>query len=104
MTLDRNVVDAFRNDGATILRGVFSEFWIEELRAGIDVNMATPGPHTKNYTKEGEPGFFFGDYCNWHRIPHYKSFFFESTKMGMFLLLACSVKSRISPLSTYPLS
>ena len=41
MTLDRNVVDAFRNDGATILRGVFSEFWIEELRAGIDVNMAT---------------------------------------------------------------
>ena len=78
MTLDRNVVEAFRNDGATILKGVFSEFWIEELRAGIDVNMATPGPHTKNYTKEGEPGFFFGDYCNWHRIPHYKSFFFES--------------------------
>ncbi|GIR53310.1 MAG: hypothetical protein CM15mP62_07810 [Rhodospirillaceae bacterium] len=23
MTLDRNVVDAFRNDGVTILRGVF---------------------------------------------------------------------------------
>ena len=78
MTLDRNVVDSFRNDGAAILKGVFSEFWIEELRAGIDVNMATPGPHTKNYRKEGEPGFFFGDYCNWHRIPHYKSFFFES--------------------------
>ena len=35
MTLDRNVVDAFRNDGAAILRGVFSEFWIEELRAGM---------------------------------------------------------------------
>ena len=78
MTLDGNVVDAFRNDGAAILRGVFSEFWIKELRAGIDVNMATPGPHTKNYTKDGEPGFFFGDYCNWNRIPHYKSFFFES--------------------------
>ncbi len=78
MTLDRNVIDAFRNDGATILREVFSEFWIEELRAGIDFNMATPGPYTRKYTKQGEPGFFFGDYCNWQRIPHYKSFLFES--------------------------
>ena len=78
MTVDRNVVDAFQNDGVTILRGIFSEFWIEELRAGIDVNMATPGPYTRNYTKEGKPGSFFGDYCNWQRIPHYKSFLFES--------------------------
>ena len=53
MTVDRNVVDAFQNDGVTILRGIFSEFWIEELRAGIDVNMATPDPYTRNYTKEG---------------------------------------------------
>ena len=58
MTVDRNVVDAFQNDGVTILRGIFSEFWIEELRAGIDVNMATPGPFTRNYTKEGKPGSF----------------------------------------------
>ena len=77
MNVDRNVVDAFQNNGVTSLRGFFSEFWIEELRAGVDLNMTTPGPYKRNYTKEGEPGFFFGDYCNWQRIPHYKSFLFE---------------------------
>ena len=78
MNVDGNVVDAFQNDGVIILRGVGSEFWIEELRAGINVNMTTPCPYTRNYTKEGERGFFFGDYCNWQLIPHYKSFLFET--------------------------
>ena len=78
MAVDRKVVDAFKKNGATILRGVFSDFWIEELRVGLDFNMAAPGPYNKNYTKEGQQGFFFGDYCNWQRIQQYKSFLFES--------------------------
>ena len=57
MTLDGNVVDAFRNDGAAILRGVFRVL-DKGAKSGIDVNMATPGPHTKNYTKDGEPVSF----------------------------------------------
>ena len=58
MAVDRKVVDAFKKNGATILRGVFSDFLIEELRVGLDFNMATPGPYNKNYTKEGQQGFF----------------------------------------------
>jgi len=40
--------------------------------------MSTPGKYTRNYTDKTSPGGFFGDYCNWDRIPEYKSFFFES--------------------------
>jgi ectoine hydroxylase-related dioxygenase (phytanoyl-CoA dioxygenase family) len=56
---------------------VFTE-WIESLRKGVDHNMADPGEFSKNYTAEGDGGNFFGDYCNWARIPEYRSFFFDS--------------------------
>lgn len=78
MLLDQETVDAFRNDGATVLRGVFSEDWVGRLREGVAENMATPGPYTKGYTKAGDPGHFFGDYCNWRRIDAYRAFFFDS--------------------------
>ena len=78
MVLDQNSISAFREDGATVLRGVFSAEWIETLRRGVGHNMDTPGPYTRGYTKEGAPGHFFGDYCNWSRIEEYRSFFFDS--------------------------
>ncbi len=78
MALDDAVISAFRDDGAAVLRGVFSEQWIETLRRGVDINMNTPGRYTRGYTKQGDPGHFFGDYCNWSRIGEYRSFFFDS--------------------------
>lgn len=78
MVLDDSSISAFREDGATVLRGVFSANWIETLRRGVDWNMGMPGPYTRGYTKEGAPGHFFGDYCNWNRIEEYRSFFFDS--------------------------
>ena len=78
MLLDQDTIAAFRTDGAAVLRGVFSDDWVERLRAGVAENMATPGPYTKGYTKDGDPGHFFGDYCNWERIDAYRTFFFDS--------------------------
>ena len=83
MTLDDQTVTSFREDGATILRGVFSDDWMETLRRGVDRNMATPGPFTRGYAKDGAPGHFFGDYCNWRRIEEYRSFFFDSPAAGL---------------------
>lgn len=71
---DTATVDAFRRDGAVKLSAAFSPEWIAELRDGIDRNMAEPGPFGRTYTPEGKPGFFFGDYCNWRRIPEYEDF------------------------------
>ena len=64
MPLAPKAIEAFRKEGAAVLRGVISKEWVDRLRHGVDQNMATPGPYTKGYTKDGDPGHFFGDYCN----------------------------------------
>lgn len=60
-----------------LLKGLFKD-WVEPLRTGIEHNMREPGEFGKNYTKAGQEGQFFGDYCNWQRIPEYRDFFFSS--------------------------
>src|SRR3546814_7785404 len=79
-TLDAATVDAFRRDGAVALRGVFGPEWIAALRDGVARNMAEPGIYAKGYTAEGKPGLFFGDYCNWRRIPEYEDFLENSPR------------------------
>ena len=69
---------AFRRDGAVKLAGVFAPQWIEMLRTGLSKNLEAPSRYAKKYTPSGKPGFFFGDYCNWRRIPEYESFLKES--------------------------
>lgn len=65
-------IEAFRRDGAVKIEGLLSGEWVDALRAGVDRNIAEPGPYAKRYTPDGKPGFFFGDYCNWRRIPEYE--------------------------------
>ena len=36
--------------------------------------MRTPGRYRREYEPEGSKGYFFGDYCNWARIPEYRDF------------------------------
>jgi len=67
-------IEAFQRDGVTLLQGAFSPDWIETLRRGLEKNIAAPGPHRREYTGEGKPGHFFGDYCNWRRIAEYEDF------------------------------
>ncbi len=70
-------VATYAEDGAVVLRGLFADR-IEPLRRGIERNIAEPGPYRREYTPDGKPGHFFGDYCNWQRIPEYRAFAFES--------------------------
>ena len=63
-------VDAYRRDGAVCVRGLFSGF-VDQLRDGIERNMAEPGPYAAENLGEGEHGRFFDDYCNWTRIPEF---------------------------------
>lgn len=77
VSLDPQAVQQFRDDGATVLRGVFSD-WVETLRAGVAANMDDPDPTARIYRGEGGGGRFFVDYCNWNRIPQYRDFIFNS--------------------------
>ena len=80
--IDDAIVERFRRDGVAHLDGVFTE-WVEVLRAGVERNMRSPGPYTKEYEPEGSKGYFFGDYCNWARIPEYRDFVLHSPAAAM---------------------
>ena len=71
-------IASYDRDGAVCLRGIFDMRWIDLLRAGVERNLREPGRYAKRYTPEGQPGMFFGDYCNWDRIPEYRTFFYDS--------------------------
>ena len=62
-------IQSFQHDGAVVLRGVFAD-WVEVMAAGVERNMANPGPYgSENAVEEGR---FFDDYCNWQRIPEFE--------------------------------
>jgi ectoine hydroxylase-related dioxygenase (phytanoyl-CoA dioxygenase family) len=75
--IDDDTIREFRETGATVLRGVLSD-WVETLRAGIAANMDDPDPNARIYRGENGGGRFFVDYCNWARFPDYRRFIFDS--------------------------
>lgn len=93
--LDPALIDQFQMDGVAVLRDVISPEWIATLRAGLDANIAAPGPHRRNYTKDGDSGHFFGDYVNWPRIQEYRDFAFKSPIGGIAASLMGSEKANL---------
>lgn len=91
--LDDETIAAFRENGVTVLRGVFAD-WVETLRNGIDANMRDPAPNARIYKGENGGGRFFVDYCNWARFPDYKDFIFNSkaAQIGAELMDSASVQ------------
>jgi ectoine hydroxylase-related dioxygenase (phytanoyl-CoA dioxygenase family) len=75
-TIPENAVHDFEEHGVTLLRGVLND-WVEPLRSGVERNMADPGPFVRDY-RDDLGGRFFGDFCNWQRIPEYREFLFDS--------------------------
>jgi ectoine hydroxylase-related dioxygenase (phytanoyl-CoA dioxygenase family) len=64
-------IDTYAREGVVLIRGLFRDH-VDTLRAGIDRNMADPGPYAAENLNPGEPGRFFDDYCNWQRIPEFE--------------------------------
>ncbi|MCA8933563.1 MAG: phytanoyl-CoA dioxygenase family protein, partial [Rhodospirillaceae bacterium] len=63
-------IDTYLRDGVVLIRGLFRDH-VDTLRAGVERNMAEPGPYAAENLKPGESGRFFDDYCNWTRIPEF---------------------------------
>ena len=53
------------------LRGVFAD-WVDTIAAGIERNLAEPGPYAAQSVRVGEAGSFFDDYCNWQRVAEFR--------------------------------
>jgi ectoine hydroxylase-related dioxygenase (phytanoyl-CoA dioxygenase family) len=75
--LDPETLAAFRRDGAACLRGAFRD-WVDVIAAGIERNLREPGPMASQSVRDGGPGSFFDDYCNWQRIPEFTRMVRES--------------------------
>ena len=71
-------VESFARDGAVLLPGLLDREWLTLLEAGVERNLAEPSEWAQQYTPEGEPGQFFGDYCSWDRIPEFRTVALES--------------------------
>jgi ectoine hydroxylase-related dioxygenase (phytanoyl-CoA dioxygenase family) len=71
------MVETFRRDGVVLVKGLWKD-WVEVIRAGIERNMAEPGPFAAENLRPGEGGRFFDDYCNWQRIPEFERVIRES--------------------------
>ena len=68
-------IQSFQDEGAVVVRGIFTD-WVDVMAAGVDRNMAEPGPYaSENSVREGR---FFDDYCNWTRIPEFERVVRES--------------------------
>jgi len=65
-------------DGATVLRGVLDANWIEMMREAIENALAHPGPMSREYTKDGEPGRYFGDFFLWRHNKSFQAFMADS--------------------------
>ena len=86
-------IAAFERDGAVPIRGRF-DAWVDSLRRGVERNIAHPGPDVRDYRDE-DGGRFFGDYCNWSRIPEYREFLFESQAADIARALMRSETARL---------
>jgi len=64
-------VDTYQRDGVVLVRGLFAD-QVDLLRAGVEANMADPGPYASNNEKPGQTGRFFDDYCNWTRFAEFR--------------------------------
>ena len=74
--IDKRDIVRYQRDGVVALRNLFSQDWIECLRAGVDTNLTEPGEFAQEHG-DGQ-GRFFDDYCNWERIPEYREFVHDS--------------------------
>ena len=92
--LDAALTD-FARDGAVVVRSALSADEIELLTRGIEANLAQPGPLAAVASDADDPGRFFEDFCNWHRIPEYESILRESALPAIAAALMKSATARI---------
>lgn len=76
--VDEATIAQYRQDGCVVVRGLFTADEIETVRAGIERNLAEPGPLFGVANRDDDPGRFVEDFCNWGRIDEYRQVAFDS--------------------------
>lgn len=93
VAISAETIDTYHREGVVLIKGLWAD-WVDVIRAGIDRNMADPGPYGAENLKPGESGRFFDDYCNWPRIPEFEEVIRHSdaAKVAAALMGSASVQ------------
>lgn len=78
MKVSQKDIDFYQENGAIVIRGLFSSEEISLLEQGIARNMAEPSALSIVASTPSDPGYFIEDFCSWQRIPEYRDFVFNS--------------------------
>ncbi len=73
-----DAIDAFRHDGAAVLRGVVDPTTLAALADGVEYNRTHPSPWSHWYTNPDESVGFWSDYVTWRSVPQYEAAVFGS--------------------------
>jgi ectoine hydroxylase-related dioxygenase (phytanoyl-CoA dioxygenase family) len=71
-------IAAYERDGAVCLRKAFEPHWLQTIAAGIDKELAAPGPGFIEQQAPDRPGRFVTDYCAAQRIAEFQDFITNS--------------------------
>lgn len=69
--------EAFRRDGAVVVRRAFDAEHVALATAAIEANLADLSPRAKRASADTD-GAFIEDFCNWQRIPEIERFVRDS--------------------------
>ena len=92
--ISKKDINTFQNDGVVLVKNLFKDY-VDIIRAGIEKNLAQPGPFAAENLNEGDNGRFFDDYCNWQDIPEFKHTIFTSPVGLVAALLMKSKKVQL---------
>jgi ectoine hydroxylase-related dioxygenase (phytanoyl-CoA dioxygenase family) len=76
-SLEETQIEELKTKGATVLRQVIDEHWLQRLRAAIDRDMSELRPYACNYATDGS-GRFYGNVRMWQYDPDFKDFCLSS--------------------------
>lgn len=68
LPLDQTILESFRADGVVCLRGVFSGYWLDVIRSGVERNLRCPGPRAQVYAPGADSDDFFANADNRHFV------------------------------------
>ena len=72
-------VEAFRRDGAVLLKGVLDESWLQVLTQGVALDLAQPSPRRLDWVRDEASGeHLFFDAVTVHHNPFYERYMLQS--------------------------
>jgi len=89
------LVADYQREGAVVLRGLLNPKQVDQLRQGIEHNLAHLSPLAQVASQKDDPGHFVEDFCTWQDNPHYAAILRDSALPGVARALMQSQGVRI---------